>query len=37
MWINILRIKIKNIVPNTKYTKLTYMCDTQWTKNYDGI
>lgn len=34
---NILKTKIKNIVPNTKWTKLTSMCDTRWVENHNGI
>jgi len=34
---NILKTKIKNLVPNTKWTKLTSMCDTRWVENHNGI
>ncbi|XP_060881484.1 52 kDa repressor of the inhibitor of the protein kinase-like [Metopolophium dirhodum] len=34
---NILKTKIKNILPNTKWTKLTSMCDTRWVENHNGI
>jgi hypothetical protein len=34
---NILKIKIKNIVLNIKWTKLTSMCDTRWVENHNGI
>ncbi|XP_022170825.1 zinc finger MYM-type protein 1-like, partial [Myzus persicae] len=33
----ILKTKIKNILPNTKWTKLTSMCDTRWVENHNGI
>ncbi|XP_025207736.1 zinc finger MYM-type protein 1-like [Melanaphis sacchari] len=34
---NILKTNIKNILPNTKWTKLTSMCDTRWVENHNGI
>jgi len=34
---NILKTKIKNILPNTMWTKLTSMCDTRWVENHNRI
>ncbi|XP_025419703.1 zinc finger MYM-type protein 1-like [Sipha flava] len=34
---NILKTKIKNILPNSKWNKLTSMCDTRWVENHNGI
>lgn len=33
----ILKNKIKEHVPNTKWTKLTSMCETRWVENHDGL
>lgn len=33
----LLKIKIKEFLPQTKWTKLTSMCETRWVENHDGM
>ncbi|XP_025420070.1 zinc finger MYM-type protein 1-like [Sipha flava] len=35
--IELLKNKIKEFLPETKWTKLTSMCETRWVENHDGM